>query len=253
MYDWNALWHTHASKQQRFASETLDINQLAPELGASLPARYADFADTPDFDAQGNFNANGLRIGGPFVIEVNADGYEQSSVTDIFLQAGQPLRLPIDLQSQAVIVVSASSVRGALETSKGPITALSREEIDGVASINRDIRDLARRDPFVTMDLTNSRTIEIAGNNGRLNRFSVDGVQFSDDFGLNNGGLPTNRGPVPFDAIEQFSVKVAPYDVTEGDFQGGAINVTLRSGTNDFTGSAFNNRLHPHIFGACFP
>lgn len=190
-------------------------------------------------DAQGNFNASGLRIGGPFVIEVNADGYEQSSITDIFLQAGQPLRLPIDLQSQAVIVVSATSVRGALETSKGPITSLGREEIDGAASINRDIRDLARRDPFVTMDLTNSRTIEIAGNNGRLNRFSVDGVQFSDDFGLNNGGLPTSRGPVPFDAIEQFSVKVAPYDIAEGDFQGGAINVVIRSGSNDFQGGAF--------------
>lgn len=190
-------------------------------------------------DAQGNFNANGLRIGGPFVIEVNAPGFEQSSVTDIFLQAGQPLRLPIDLQSQAVIVVSASSVRGSLETSKGPITALGREEIDGAASVNRDIRDLARRDPFVTMDLTNSRTIEIAGNNGRLNRFSVDGVQFSDDFGLNNGGLPTNRGPVPFDAIEQFSVKVAPYDVTEGDFQGGSINVVIRSGSNRFQGGGF--------------
>jgi hypothetical protein len=190
-------------------------------------------------DAQGNFNANGLRIGGPFVIEVNADGFEQSSITDIFLQAGQPLRLPIDLQSQSVIVVSASSVRGALETSKGPITSLGREEIDGAASVNRDIRDLARRDPFVTMDLTNSRTIEIAGNNGRLNRFSVDGVQFSDDFGLNNGGLPTNRGPVPFDAIEQFSVKVAPYDVTEGDFQGGSINVVIRSGSNKFHGGGF--------------
>ncbi|WP_017671686.1 TonB-dependent receptor [Blastomonas sp. AAP53] len=190
-------------------------------------------------DAQGNFSANGLRVGGPFVIEINADGFEQSSVTDIFLQAGQPLRLPIELQSQAVIVVSASSVRNSLETSKGPITALSREEIDGVASINRDIRDLARRDPFVTMDLSNSRTIEIAGTNGRLNRFSVDGVQFSDDFGLNNGGLPTSRGPVPFDAIEQFSVKVAPFDIAEGDFQGGAINVVLRSGSNDFHGGAF--------------
>lgn len=194
---------------------------------------------TSTTDAQGNFNSSGLRVGGPFVIEVTADGYEQSSVTDIFLQAGQPLRLPIELQSQAVIVVSASSVSRAVETSKGPITALGREEIDGAASINRDIRDLARRDPFVTMDLTNSRTIEIAGNNGRLNRFSVDGVQFSDDFGLNNGGLPTNRGPVPFDAIEQFSVKVAPYDVTEGDFQGGSINVVIRSGSNQFHGGGF--------------
>ncbi|PXW76417.1 carboxypeptidase family protein [Blastomonas natatoria] len=214
--------------------------------GQPLPGAQVRVIHTPSgtvststTDAQGNFSANGLRVGGPFVIEVSADGYEQSSVTDIFLQAGQPLRLPIELQSQAVIVVSASSVRNSLETSKGPITALSREDIDGVASINRDIRDLARRDPFVTMDLTNSRTIEIAGNNGRLNRFSVDGVQFSDDFGLNNGGLPTSRGPVPFDAIEQFSVKVAPFDIAEGDFQGGAINVVLRSGSNDFHGGAF--------------
>jgi hypothetical protein len=44
---------------------------------------------------------------------------------------------------------------------------------------------------------------------------------------------------VPFDAIEQLSVKVAPFDVQEGDFQGGAINVVLKSGGNRFRGSAF--------------
>lgn len=64
-------------------------------------------------------------------------------------------------------------------------------------------------------------------------------MQMSDDFGLNNGGLPTNRGPVPFDAIEQFSVKVAPYDIAEGDMQGGAINVVLRSGGNKLHGGGF--------------
>jgi hypothetical protein len=77
----------------------------------------------------------------------------------------------------------------------------------------------------------------------------VDGVQLSDDFGLNNGGLPTSRGPVPFDAIEQLSVKVAPYDIEEGDFQGGAINVVLRSGTNRFTGSAFYTFLNEDLTG----
>jgi hypothetical protein len=67
----------------------------------------------------------------------------------------------------------------------------------------------------------------------------VDGVRFSDNFGLQQGGLPTTRGPVPLDAVEQMSVKIAPYDITEGDFQGGSINVVLRSGGNDFTGSTF--------------
>lgn len=189
--------------------------------------------------ADGGFAANGLRVGGPFVVTVNAPGFEPTRITDLFLQAGQPFRLPVTLQATSDIVVTASALGGAIETSNGPITALGAAQIEGVASINRDIRDLARRDPLATMDLTNSRTIEIAGNNGRLNRFSVDGVQFSDDFGLNNGGLPTSRGPVPFDAIEQFSVKTAPYDVSEGDFQGGAINVVLRSGGNRFRGRGF--------------
>jgi outer membrane receptor for ferrienterochelin and colicin len=204
---------------------------------------------TTTTSADGTFSANGLRIGGPFTVAVEAPGYEGAQITELTLQAGQPFRLPIALQAQTEIVVTASNLRGALETSTGPITALGRDEIEGVASINRDIRDLARRDPLVTVDLTNNRAMEVAGNNGRLNRFSVDGVQMSDDFGLNNGGLPTSRGPVPFDAIEQFSVKVAPFDIAEGDFQGGAINVVLRSGGNKFHGSAFANYTNDNLTG----
>ena len=199
-------------------------------------------------DANGSFSVNGLRVGGPFTVKVTASGYEGSSVTDIFLSPGQPFRLPVDIQQASEIVVTAARTK-ALEVSNGPITALDRAAIEGAASINRDIRDLARRDPLVTMDLSNSRTIEVAGQNGRLNRFSVDGVQFSDDFGLNNGGLPTSRGPVPFDAIEQFSVKVAPFDISEGDFQGGAINVVLRSGGNKLHGSAFYTYTNDSLTG----
>ena len=223
-----------------------------PVAGATVTITHepSGTRNTTTTDADGNFSANGLRVGGPFVVEVNADGFESARITDLTLQAGQPFRLPITLAVTEDIVVTAGSLSGALETSQGPITALGRTEIEGVASINRDIRDLARRDPLVTMDLSNSRTIEVAGNNGRLNRFSVDGVQFSDDFGLNNGGLPTSRGPVPFDAIEQFSVKTAPFDITEGDFQGGAINVVLASGGNRFRGRAFYTYTDDSLTGS---
>ncbi|MEQ1547024.1 MAG: TonB-dependent receptor [Chakrabartia sp.] len=212
----------------------------APIVGADVSLTHVPSGTVANATTgtDGSFSANGLRIGGPYNVTIKADGYEDSQVTDIFLTAGQPLRLPVNIERTSEIIVTAAK-SNALEVSTGPITALDREDIEGAASINRDIRDLARRDPFTTIDLTNSRTIEIAGTNGRLNRFSVDGVQFSDDFGLNNGGLPTARGPVPYDAIEQFSVKVAPFDVSEGDFQGGAINVILRSGANKFKGSAF--------------
>lgn len=213
----------------------------APVAGATVVIVHEPSGTTQSVntDATGSFAANGLRIGGPFTVTVDAPGYESTTVSDLFLQAGQPARLPIALQAQKEIVVTAASIQPVIGLTDGPTTALGRQEIENAASINRDIRDLARRDPLVTIDLTNSRAIEIAGNNGRFNRFSVDGMQMSDDFGLNNGGLPTSRGPVPFDAIEQFTVKVAPYDVSEGDMQGGAINVVLRSGGNKFHGGAF--------------
>ncbi len=198
----------------------------------------------------GNFASNGLRVGGPFTVTVEADGFETGTINELFLQAGEPARLPIELQAAQQIVVTASSIQNVAGTSDGPTTSLNAAKIASTASINRDVRDLARRDPLVTLDLTNSRTIEIAGNNGRFNRFSVDGMQMSDDFGLNNGGLPTGRGPVPFDAIEQFTVKVAPYDISEGDLQGGAINVVLKSGGNRFHGGGFYSYTDDSLTGS---
>ncbi|PKB19455.1 carboxypeptidase family protein [Novosphingobium kunmingense] len=224
----------------------------SPIAGATVTVTHEPSGTTATTTTaeDGTFGANGLRVGGPFTVTVEAAGYQGGTVNDLYLEAGVPSRLPIDLQAEQQIVVSASSIQPRINNSDGPTTALGRAEIENAASINRDIRDLARRDPLVTIDLTNARTIEIAGNNGRLNRFSVDGMQMSDDFGLNNGGLPTNRGPVPYDAIEQFSVKVAPYDIAEGDMQGGAINVVLRSGGNKLHGGGFFSYTDDSLTGS---
>lgn len=241
-----------------FAQETsssvrgIVSNSGAPVAGATVTITHTPSGTTASTttDAGGNFSANGLRVGGPFVVTVEAEGFEPGTVNELFLSAGQPTRLPIDLQASQQIVVTAGSLINVAGTSDGPTTGLNAAKIAATASINRDVRDLARRDPLVTLDLTNSRTIEIAGNNGRFNRFSVDGMQMSDDFGLNNGGLPTGRGPVPFDAIEQFTVKVAPYDIAEGDMQGGAINVVLKSGGNKFHGGGFYSYTDDGLTGS---
>ena len=44
-------------------------------------------------------------------------------------------------------------------------------------------------------------------------------------------------------------MKLAPYDVREGNFQGGAINVVLKSGTNQFHGSAFYSYTSDDLTG----
>jgi hypothetical protein len=198
-------------------------------------------------DASGTFSQSGLRVGGPFTVDISAPGYAGTSVTDIFTVIAQPFDLPVELAAEGEaggggdIVVTASSLAGAGTQSLGPATVLTAADIANVATINRDIRDLMRRDPFARLDDTPSggRAVSFAGQNARFNRFSVDGVPVTDNFGLNPDGLPTRRSPVPLDAIGQFQTKVAPYDVREGNFQGGAINAILKSGTNSFHGTGF--------------
>ena len=209
-------------------------------------------------DAGGAFSATGLRPGGPYTVSVAAPGYQGAQVTDVETIVAQSFDLPIELVAEGgagaetgEIVVSASRLPNARSVSQGPATVLNAADIQNIASVNRDIRDLARRDPFARLDdtPTGGRAISFAGQNARYNRFTVDGVPITDNFGLNADGLPSRRSPIPYDAIGQFQAQVAPYDVRQGNFQGGAINIILKSGTNDFHGTGFYSQTTDGLVG----
>ena len=226
--------------------------------GAAVPGASVTIIDTATggrststSDAGGGFTVTGLRPGGPYTVEVTSSA-GNSTVTDIFTVVGQPYDLPVEIGAAGdEIVVTASTIRGAGITSTGPLTVLDRQDVAKVASVNRDIRDLARRDPFARIEDTASggRSISFAGVNPRFNRFSVDGVIVSDNFGLNPDANPTRRGPVPIDSIGQFSTSVAPYDVRQGNFLGGAIDAVLLTGTNEFHGTGFYSQNNDRLTG----
>jgi len=215
-----------------------------PIVGATVVVTHVPSGtkSTQTTDASGGFNAAGLRLGGPVIVEVTADGFETASQEIGFLTAGQAQRISVALAEMGqTIVVTGARTRSSISLGTGAATVLSANDIAGVANVNRDIRNLAARDPLVTLDATNNGAISIAGQNNRFNRFTVDGVAFGDPFGLESGGLVSSRGPVPLDAIGEFSVETAPVDIQQGFFQGGAINTQLKSGGNNFTfmGAAF--------------
>jgi hypothetical protein len=199
----------------------------------------------------GEFNATGLRLGGPYAITVEAPGFDPVTETVEGLTAGTPQRIEVMLAAAGqTITVSAARQRSSISVSSGPATVLNAEAIAGVATVSRDIRNLAGRSPYVSLDPTNGRgAISILGQNNRFNRFTVDGIQFGDPFGLEAGGLASARGPVPLDAIGEFSVEVTPVDIQQGFFQGGAINAQLKSGGNDFTATGFFTAI-PESFSA---
>lgn len=233
----------------------------APVAGASVTIANAGTgsSSTTTSDANGNFTATGLQPGGPYTVSINAAGYQPQSVTDINTVVAQTFELPVELGGADAastgqggeVVVTASRIPRARNVSQGPATVLGAAQIANIATVNRDIRDLSRRDPFARLDdtPTGGRAVSFAGQNARYNRFSVDGVPITDNFGLNTDGLPSRRSPIPLDAIGQFQAKVAPYDVREGNFQGGAINIILKSGTNEFHGTGFYARSGDEFVG----
>ncbi len=198
--------------------------------------------------ADGVFNARGLRPGGPYSIE--ASGSAGSGVVeDVNLQVAETTDISVYLGGSTVDDIVVLGARDVTADNTGVTSVLDREGVQSVVSVNRDIRDLARRNILVSQNTRGDGGISIAGSNPRTNRVTIDGTQAQDDYGLNTGGLPTRRGPVSIDAIEQFSVSAVPIDVENGDFSGGALDVVLRSGGNDFHGTAFVNYLNDGLVG----
>jgi len=138
---------------------------------------------------------------------------------------------------EEVIVTSAAVTTE--QIALGPASTFNIEDLEDYPAIHRDIRDVVRFDPRIYQDAAFVGAIQCAGANPRFNSLTVDGVRMNDNFGLNSNGYPTERQPFPYDAIQQVSVEMAPFDVQYGGFTGCNINAVTKSGENEFFGSAF--------------
>ena len=118
----------------------------------------------------------------------------------------------------------------------GAETVINPKEVTMLPSIKRSTRDLTRLDP------RSDGNFSFGGKNWLYNNISVDGSYFNNPFGLDDPapGGQTNAEPLPFDAIEQVQVSIAPFDVREGGFTGAGINTVTKSGTNNVEGSIYS-------------
>ena len=241
-----ALSTSHVAYAQEVSSTirgTVTSANGAPVAGAvvTLVHQPSGTRATQTTDQSGVFNAQGLRVGGPFTATIEATGFQRQVVDDIYTTVGEAYSLAATVAAESdaqVIVVSGRRIGGGIQT--GQQTRLNSDAIAGIASTTRDVRDLIRRDPLASTDPNpRGRAVSIAGANPRTNRFSIDGVTVGDNFGLNSGGLPSARGIISLEAIDQLTVKAAPADISEGDMQGGSINIVMKSGGNKFRGSVF--------------
>ncbi|MGJ8681540.1 TonB-dependent receptor [Paraglaciecola sp.] len=192
-------------------------------------------------NASGAFSARGLRIGGPYTVEISGDGFSSTKVEDLYLSLDQVFSLPVTVEAQSSTeVIQVTGTRAAVGFSnEGLSTNLGLKALSQVISIDRDITDAAMMDPFASVNMQSggAKELTIAGANSRFNSLTIDGVALNDRFGLNANGYPTKGSPISYDAIESLSIQTAPFDVEYNGFTGGTINAVTKSGTNEFKGS----------------
>ena len=227
--------------------------RIADENGETIPGATVIATHTPSgtqyyavANAEGRFFINGMRSGGPYTVEVSCLGYQTVTYTDITLQLAESYNLSADLAidnemlSEAIVVSTAASRLSVEKT--GAATNISNDQITALPTVTRSIEDVTRLSPYGGNGMT------FAGADGRTANFTVDGANFNNNFGLNDG-LPGGGNPISLDAIEELQVVISPYDVRQTNFIGGGVNAITKSGTNTFKGSAYVYHRNENLRG----
>ena len=233
--------------------------QVTDADGNALPGATVTVTDTRTGSTRtsttggnGNFRIQSLQPGGPYTVTVTASGFEGQTVEEVFTNISGNTSFTFTLAPSATgetIIVTGARAR-VTQVAVGPGTAFGTETLEAFPSITRDVRDIIRIDPRVSLEQSNDvDRISCLGGNDRTNTFTVDGIVQSDVFGLN--GTPfaaRNSLPLPFDVVDQVSVEFAPFDVEYSEFTGCLINVVTKAGSNEFHGSAFFTYFDAGLF-----
>ena len=210
-----------------------------PMGGVSLQLRNPATGDT--FNSQslpsGKYVIDNVPAGGPYVLTGTAEGFEPAVVPDLTLTLGQRLPIDVTMRTQLVeeIAVVAHRDNFADHQRTGPSTVMKSSAITEMPLQGRNFTDLMSTDPRISSS-------SVSGQNNRFNNIQIDGGANNDLFGLASSGTPggqSNAKPLSIEAIQEFVVQVAPFDVRLGMFAGGLVNAVTKSGTNEFHGSLF--------------
>jgi carboxypeptidase family protein/TonB-dependent receptor-like protein len=190
----------------------------------------------------GNYTAIYLNPG-RYAVAVEANGFKKVIRQGIEVRVADRLELDLVLEVGAIAdTVNITSEASLLETN----TASAGQVID-----RRRISELPLSDgnPFVltrlaagvayTGDLLFSRPFD----NGGTSSMSANGAKGGNEFTLDGSPNQASGRRVAFvppaDAVQEFKVETSSFDAQQSHTAGATVNVILRSGTNEFHGTAY--------------
>jgi hypothetical protein len=216
--------------------------------GATVTATHTDTGTSYESvtGGDGRYSIVNARVGS-YTLAVTMSGFKDQKQERIDVALGAEKTVDFKLQlatvSETVDVIATSPDIDV--SSGGTAQNIAKQVIETLPTINRSITDFARISPFVnptTLGSSGDQALSIAGRHNRYNNMQIDGAVNNDLFGLADTGTPggqTGTQPISLDAIQEVQIVVSPYDVRQGGFSGGGVNVVTRSGSNSLHGTGY--------------
>ncbi len=154
----------------------------------------------------GRFSIQGMRVGGPYTVEVSYIGMETKKFENVSLTLGETEDLSCSLSnnSKELEEVVVTGQAGVDATKTGAAQSINARRISEIPTVSHSIADIARMNPQITTN-GQSGAMSFAGTNNRYNAFQIDGAMNNDMFGLtangSNGGQ-AGAQPVSMETVE---------------------------------------------------
>jgi hypothetical protein len=216
--------------------------------GATIPGATVQAVDTSTgvvthtvTNASGRFVFAALAPGGPYTITVKAPGFRIEDRSGIHLQVNQVADIAVSLQvGESAQRIEVNSDATQLETSSAALgQVIENRSVENLPLNQRNVWSLLFLMPGVTGSVTyqyNSMNMSVNGGRPGTTNLLVDGIPGSPPLIVPIGSL----GIFPsVDSVQEFKVLTNGYSAEFGRSGSGIVNVILKSGTNQFHGSAF--------------
>ncbi len=214
--------------------------------GVSVTAKNQDtgFAKSTSSDSDGNYIFVLLPPGKYKVDVASVKGFAAATYQNVTVTVGAKTSLDVTLNAGGTVnVVDVSSDGQGLEATRTSIsTTVDERRVIGLPVNGRNFLEFATLTPGIVRDPTRAGDLAVGGQKGTLNSIQIDGASSDNTFfGQASGRTGSGRAPSQFsiDTVKEFQVNQNGFSAEFGRAAGAVINVVTKSGTNKFTGSAF--------------
>ena len=224
-----------------------DVTATDTERGTTWPAKTNE---------AGTYNILRLPVGS-YSVKISASGFDTATHPAFTLVLNQTARVDVQMKvgkaSETIEVTGAAPV---LQTESTEVsTLIDSAAVTSVPLAGRNYLQLSLLAPGTTTNNPNgidephnmndgSRPF-INGNREQANQYFLDGIQNSEDKENDTSYVPN------IDAIQEFNVITQNASAEFGNYEGGVVSVSTKSGTNRFHGTVYefwrNDKLDANL------